>query len=308
MGRRSMLKAMLFGFPKAQSAGIAALLLVLTVCAAATASPDAAALRAIHGRLQDYRALARQRGAIFVAEISKIESIPHASCKSGVEHRVAYHVVEVLWDEPDSLAQPGYIVSKGFVDCREKPLDSPPFAVGVKVLLYCGKLDGYSCLPPAQYSDENLHTVQTWLDQLRAEEGDPALLQVHEHLLQSAELLRKVPAGRPVVTNGELSRPFVFTGQVKSIEPPRLQGPTPMSVGIRRYMEITVSKVLWGDFKDPVVHAWCNSPKCGGAQPDETVILHCYATRSFAQCSPPSSYSEEKLKKVESWVAEQSRN
>jgi len=296
---------MLFGFRKARCA---ALLLVLTVSSAATASQDAAAPRGIHARLQDHRALARQRGAILVAEISQIESLPHASCKSGVEHRVTYRIVETLWEDPDSPEEPGYIVSKGFVDCREKPLDSPPFAVGVKVLLYCGKLHGYSCLPPAQYTDENLHTVRTWLDELRAEEGDSALLQVHERLLQSAELLRKVPAGRPVAINGELSQPFVFTGQVKSIEPPPLRGPTPMSVSVRRHMEIVVSRMLWGDFQEPMVHAWCNSPKCGGALPVENVILHCYVTRSLAECSPPSSYSEEKLRKVEAWVAEQSRN
>lgn len=283
----------------------AVLMLALIVCSAAVASQDTAALRKIHARLQDHRGLAHQRGAVFIAEIMRVESVPHVSCKSGVEHRVKYRVIESLWDEPDSSVEPGYVVSRGFIDCREKALESPPFGIGVKVLIYCGRLDGYSCLPPAEYTSQSFQQVQTWLADLRGEEGDPALLQIHERLLRSAELLRKLPPGRPLVINGETSRPFLFTGQVKSIEPPPSPGPMPMSVGIRRYMQIAVSKVLWGEFGEQTVQAWCNSPHCGGAQANQNVILHCYAARAHAECSPPSVYSEEKLRKVESWVAEQ---
>lgn len=298
---------MLLRPPKARrcAADLAALLLVFTG-SAATASQNAAFWK-IHAQLQDHRKLAQQRGAVLIAEITKLESIPRPSCKAGVEHRATYRVVESLWNEPDSPEKPGYLISRDFIDCTEKPLTSPPFAVGVRVLLYCRRLKRYGCLSPALYSEESFHQVQQWLDHLSAEEGDAALLQVHESLLHSAELLRSVPAGRPVAVNGELGWPFLFTGQVKSIEPPPLQVPIAMSVAIRRYMEIAVSKVLWGKFEETVVHAWCNSTYCGGAQPKENVIMHCQATRlARFECSPPSVYSEEKLKKVESWVAGQS--
>jgi hypothetical protein len=119
-------------------------------------------------------------------------------------------------------------------------------------------------------------------------EGDPALLQVHESLLESTEMLSKLPAGTPVVIGGELGWPFLFTGQVRGIAPPPSHGPVPMSTVPRRYMEIAVSKVLWGKFDKSMVRAWCNSMTCGGAQPNEEVILHCRATRLLAsECSPP---------------------
>ncbi len=306
---------MLVGFAKRQRyrVGCAAHRLVLVISAAMiftaeAASQDAAALWGIHAHLQDRRGLARQRSAVVVAEIAGMESVPRVACKLGVEFRVRYRVVEDLWDEPDSPLKPGQVVSKGFVDCREKRLDSPPFAIGVKVLLYCGKKVGYSCLPPAQYTEENLHKVQAWLDDLRGQEGDSALLQVHERFLRSDELLREIPAGRPLVINGETSQPFLFIGQIKGIEPPLPRDPVPMSVAMRRRMEIAVSKVLWGEYKEATVQAWCNSPECGGAQPNEKVIMHCYATRSLAECSPPSVYSPEKKKKVEDWIAGQIRN
>lgn len=301
-----MMDRMPFDFLKTleRSAAAAALALVLIPPVATASTQDTAALPEIRAKVQDHRTLAQEHGAILVAEITRMQSIPRATCKSGVEHRVTYRVVENLWVEPDSPVKPGYIVSKGFIDCREKQLATPPFAIGAKVLLYCGRLDRYGCLPPTLYTDESLHRVQSWLDALRSGEGDPALLQIHERLLYSAELLRKVPPGRPVVINGELGQPFLFTGQVRSIEPLPSREPVPMSVRSRRYLKVAVSKVLWGEFIEPIVQAWCNSLECGGAQPNDIIILHCQAAR-FAECSSPSVYSDEKLKKLESWVAEQ---
>jgi hypothetical protein len=284
------------------------LLFALIVPAAAKPSGDTAirdntALEEIRAHLHDHRSLARQRGAVFAATITQIKALPRAACQSGIEHRVSYRITESLWSDPDSLEAPGYILSLDFINCLEKPLASPPFGVGVKVILYCARFDRYSCLTPVPYTDENYRKVQDWLDELRSEEIDPALLQVHEDLLKSAELLRASHDGKTVITYGEISRPFVFVGQVKSIDPPPGQGPRPMRVAIRPHMNIAISKVLWSEYSDSVVSAWCNSMKCGGIQANDNVIMHCYATRSFAQCSPPSLASEEKLRKVESWAA-----
>jgi hypothetical protein len=265
---------------------------------------SAAPLEEIHSLLKNHRKLAQEHGSILVAEITKMEAIRRSACKSGIEHRVTYRVVENLRVEPDSPIEPGYVITEGFVDCGKKQLPSPPFAVGVKVLLYCGRLERYNCLPPTSNKTDNSERLDAWLDALRHDEGDPALLQVHESLLESSEILSKVPTGRPVVIKGELGWPFLFTGRIKSIEP-HPQGPlAPISVLPRRYLEISVSKILWGKPQQLDLRAWCNSPKCGGAQPNENVILHCHTTLSFAECSPPAAASQEILDKVESWTTQ----
>ena len=263
-----------------------------------------APLEEIHSILKNPRKLAQEHGSILVAEITNMEAIRRTACKSGIEQRVTYRVVENLWAEPDSGIEPNFVITKGFVDCRDKQLSSPPFAVGVKVLLYCGRLDHYNCLPPSPDTTANSEKLHTWLDALRHDEGDPALLHVHEKLLEASEILGKVPAGRPVVINGELGWPFLCTGRVRSIEPPSQRTPVPSSVIPRRYLEITVSKFLWGKPQPLNLHAWCNSFKCGSAQPNEDVILVCHTTLSFAECSPPAAASEENLHKVKSWIAQ----
>jgi hypothetical protein len=198
------------------SVGLILFALIVGSPALSSAQSDAR-LQEIRAKIQDHRRLAREHGSISVAEITKMEAIPRSACKSGIEHRITYRLVENLWVEPDSRLEPGYIITKGFVDCRERQRPSPAFSVGAKVLIYCGRLDGYNCLPPALATAQNADELRSWLDALRRSEGDAALLQVHESLLESSEILSRVPAGRPVVIQGELGWPFLFTGQVKSI-------------------------------------------------------------------------------------------
>jgi hypothetical protein len=258
-------------------------------------------LSAVHTRLQDHRRLAQDHAVVFAGEISQLQTIPRTTCKAGVEDRVAYRVTETLWVEPDSQVKPGYIVAKDFIDCGEKSLPAPPFAVGAKVLVYCRVRRGFSCLPPIEFTDRNLHEIRTWLDDLRREEGNPALLQVHEALLQSAALVQEHASTLPLMMNGEARRPFLFVGQISDIE--KLPEHPVFLVAPRLHMDIAVSQILWGDFKEPVVRAWCNSVACGGAELKEKVILHCYATSYIAECTAPAPYSEDSRKKAGSWVA-----
>jgi hypothetical protein len=280
---------------------------VLSCLPPASAAQAPAPLSAIHARLQDHRGLAKDHAFVFVGEISQMKTIPRSTCKAGVEHKITYRVSEVLWVEPDSPIVTDYKIEKGFIDCAQKPLPSPEFAVGVKVIVLCGlKLGFFQCLPPVSFTRQDLQTIQTWLEEVRRDEGDPALLKIHEALLQSAERLRKQAAISPRMASGQPNRPFVFVGQVNSIDKPP-QFPIPMSVIPRLHMDIAVSQVLWGAFKEPVVHAWCNSRACGGAELNEKVIVHCEPTISFAECTAPAVYSEESFKKVQSWVAEINR-
>lgn len=285
------------------NATVVLLLLGLALGTPLLSAQSAAPLEQIHSLLMNHPKLAQEHGNILVAEITKMEAIRRNACKSGIEHRVTYRVVENLWVEPDSPVEPGYVITKGFVDCREKQLASPPFAIGVKVLLYCGRLHLYNCLPPAPNTTENSEKLHIWLDALRHDEGDPALLQVHEDLLESSEILSKAPAGRPVMIKGELGWPFLVTGRINSIEP-RPWPPAFITVMPRRYLEISILKILWGKPQQLNLRAWCNSPKCGDAQANENVILHCHTTLSFAQCSPPATASEGNLQKVESWTTQ----
>jgi len=133
-------------------------------------------LAAISKRLQDHRGVAQHRALIFEGEIVRLQAIRRPTCRAGVEHRVTYRISQILWQEPDSPETPGYTVSKGFIDCGEKPLPSPPFVVGTKVIVYCETTRSFSCLPPVELTGKNREKVRSWLEELRAAEGDPALL------------------------------------------------------------------------------------------------------------------------------------
>jgi len=68
--------------------------------------------------------------------------------------------------------------------------------------------------------------VQQWVDELRSRQGDPVLLQIHEHLIEDADLIRKSKVRSPdtFILNGENLRPFVFGGAVAVMEPiPRIK-------------------------------------------------------------------------------------
>lgn len=280
-------------------------LLYLPAMAFAQAPPQAAGpLPALQARLEDHRGLAQDHAFVFLGSVSLNRTIPRPTCKAGVEHRIAYRVTEVLWAEPDSPVVPDYSIEKGFIYCAQKQLPIPQFAVGAKVIVFCGlRLGFFQCLPPVLFTGENLRTIQVWLKELFHEEGDPALLRIHEALLQSAALLRKRAAISAAMVNDHQNRPFVFVGSVTNIE--KLpQFPAPMSVIPRRHMDVSVSQVLWGEFNEPVVHAWCNSRACGGAALNEEVILHCSPAPSFDECSSPAPFSEGSLKKVQFWIAE----
>ena len=258
-----------------------------------------ASLAAISQRLHDHRAVAQHRALVFEGEITRLQEIARPTCRAGVEHRVTYRILQILWREPDSPETPGYTVNKGFVDCTEKPLPSLSFAAGTKVFVYCETRRNFTCLPPVEGTSENGRRVHSWLDELRAAEGGPALLQIHERLRESDMLLE-------AVLNGESRGPFLFVGQVTRVQ--KLSDFPAILVAPRLEMDIAIARILWGDNNDSAVGAWCNSPQCGDAIAGETVIMHCYATRPRAECSAPAPYSDDAVKKIETWIAELDRN
>jgi hypothetical protein len=263
------------------------------------------ALSEIHQRLQDWRFMARQHAFVLVGEISRMKSIRQSRCRAGVEQKLEYTVSEVLWNEPDSPIGKGYKVSKGFIDCTQQPLH-PPFRLGSKVIVLCGvsRGRGYVCLSPVQLTSDSLNKIEGWIDELRHAEGDPALLQIHERLVEDADLVSKsklqVPKGA-FMLNGEVMQPIAFLGEITWVEPM----PRAWTVFPRREMHISAGRLLLGSYREPQITSWCNSIHCGGATAGTAVIAYCRVREhSPAECLISMTLPEQNVEKMEKWIRE----
>jgi len=98
----------------------------------------------------------------------------------------------------------------------------------------------YTCLTAAEATIANLNRMQQWVDELRSRQGDPVLLQIHEHLIEDAGLIRKSKVRSPdtFILNGENLRPFVFGGAAAVMEPI----PHIATVTVPRMMDVSVSR------------------------------------------------------------------
>jgi hypothetical protein len=163
---------------------------------------DGASLRLVDERLQDAHRLAEHHAFVFVGGISRMETVSRPRCRTGVEEKLEYIISTLLWNDPESYAENGSKVAKGFTDRTQRRL-SAPFFEGTKLIVYCEAepVLGDGCLPPAKYTDDTLKKVASWIEELRQKAGDPVLLQIHEHLRDSLELL----PSRPILFLGEVS-------------------------------------------------------------------------------------------------------
>ncbi len=246
-------------------------------------------LWALHEPLQDFERLAKHQGFVFVGEVSRNEKIRQRRCASGVEQKVSYRVSQVLWNYANSLVGPGYEVSKGFIDCRPTP--RIPFGEGTKVIAYCEAEpgQGYNCHAPVLFTDDRLSNVQSWVDELRHNEGDPMLLQIHNRLRDSLEL--------------GPSRPLVLFGQIARIDPPSYINAVP----IARYMHVTPARLLWGYNKTPEVLVDCPFRNCSDMAVGAKMIVYCEQLSVYegppGRCSFASAaFTDENVRRVEEWV------
>jgi hypothetical protein len=131
-----------------------------------------------------------------------METVSRPRCRTGVEEKLEYSISTLLWNDPESYAENGSKVAKGFTDCTQRRLPAPFFEV-TKLIVDCEAepVQGDRCLPPANYTDVTLRNVALWIGQLRQKAGDPVLLQIHEHLRDSLEFLPR----RPILFLGEVS-------------------------------------------------------------------------------------------------------
>lgn len=263
--------------------------LLLVVCFPAILSAQQAHASAMRKQLEDLPNLARNHGFVFIGNISSLRTRPQSHCASGVEHRVAYKVTEVLWSDPDSLVAKNYVVEKDYIDCRQKALPSSLFP-GSKVIVYAEvpPAYGYRWLPPLRFTPEQLAQVQSWLADLRLKVGDPVLLEIRQRLIDQS--------------TGPHSAPLVFLGQVHRISPmPEVWLTMP-----RRDMDVDVTKVLEGsrpyESQGSPLRTWCNSIRCAGLSVGAKVLGYCEFGDKGNGCLLSSSNSDANIKLLESWL------
>jgi hypothetical protein len=222
--------------------------------------------------LEDRDRLVKKQGFLFGGVINRKLAIHQPRCTSGLERKIEYRVDQVLWDYPDSLLRPGYLVRKDVIDCRQDSL--PTWATGTRVLVYCEALpgQGYDCLTPVRFTDDRLLRVKQWIENLAGREGNPELLKLHYLLHDSLEL-----------TPG---RPLLLIGKVTWATPKPSLG-VPQTMSILPTMRVSVTRLLWGYYKEPEVIAICPHRDCSGVALEANVIAYCQAMDVYRQ--PPAN-------------------
>jgi hypothetical protein len=262
-------------------------LLCAVWCFPATVLAQDVDVSAVLEHLEDLSNLARNRGFVFVGKVSSLRTRQQARCASGVEHRSAYTVTDPLWSDPDSPIAKDYVVEKGYVDCREKPLPAS-FVVGSKVIVYAEARPGhgYAWLPPLHFTPEHLAQVQSWLEALRLKVGDPVLLQMRQQIMDQSIH----------------SKSLAFLGEVRRIAPM----PKVWTVMPRREIDIDVTRVIAGhlpdESRDTALHTWCNSIQCSGLNVGSRVLGFCDLAEEWRGCLLSYSNSGANIKLLESWL------
>jgi hypothetical protein len=199
-----------------------------------------------------------------------------------------------LWDYPGSLLRPGYIVGKDFIDCRRTTL--PTWGPGTRVIAYCEALrgQGYNCVAPVLFTDDRLFRVKQWIAELSAREGNPALMKMHYLMRDSLELAP--------------SRPLLLLGRVTWVTPKRSLG-VAQSIAILPTMRVTVSRLLWGYYKESEVNAVCPHRDCSGVPVGTDVIAYCQAMDVYngppANCplAVPAA-TDENVRLTQQWASQ----
>src|SRR6185437_12463701 len=247
-------------------------------------------LSGLRARLEDPDRLAKKQGFLFDGMINRKLAIHQPRCTSTLERKIEYRVDQVLWDYPDSLLRPGYVVSKDVIDCRQASL--PTWATGTRVLVYCEALlgQGYDCLAPVRFTDGRLFRVKQWIAELNQREGNPELLNMHYLLRDSLELAP--------------NRPLLLVGQVTWVTPrPKI---VVQSISMLPTMRVKVTRLLWGYYKDAEVIGVCPHRDCSGLSVGANVIAYCQAIGNPPANCPlvTEDAGEETVQRVEQWAAQ----
>ena len=256
--------------------------------------PGDSILSPLRARLKDPDRLAKKQGFLFDGMINRKLAIHQLRCTSGLERKIEYRVDQVLWDYPDSLLRPSYTVTKDVIDCRQASL--PTWATGTRVLVYCEALPGQGddCLAPVRFTDDRLLRVKQRIGELAGREGNPELLKMHYLLHDSLELAP--------------DRPLLLVGKVTWVTPKRSFG-VPQTSSMLPTMRVSVTRLLWGYYKETEVIAVCPHRDCSGVAVGANVIAYCQAMDAHrgspANCPLASlDASEENVHRAEQWAAQ----
>lgn len=159
--------------------------------------------------------------------------------------------------------------------------------------MYCEALPGQGddCRPPVRFTDERLSRLKQWIADLSQREGNPALLKMHHLLRDSLELAE--------------TRPLLLVGRVTWVTPKRSLG-APQTISMLPTMRVSVTRLLWGYYKEAEVIAVCPHRDCSGVAVGADVLAYCQATdvyRASLQNCPLVSpgASEENVHRAEEW-------
>ena len=270
-------------------------LMIFSIAAQEQGQKANADLAKIHNVLLDWQRLAQQNGFVFVGEVSRNEQIRQKRCAKGVEQLIAYRVLDVLWNYPNSLVSKGYTVSKGFVDCKQNALPEL-FKRGTKIITHCEAPGGmgYICDGPILYSGDRLEKVQGWLSALRSHHGSSVLLQIHYHLLKAPK-------------QGQ-TKPRLLLGRVLSITATNIR--MGQSVIVLPTMRLAVTEVLWGSYKNAEIEATCPNRSCSKVPIGSTAVAYCEEFGDTSREMPSTCRlsstepTEDDIKLLRGWVAE----
>jgi hypothetical protein len=87
---------------------------------------EGASLKLVDERLQDAHRLAEPHAFVFVGGISRMETVS----RTGVEEKLEYSISTLLWNDPESYAENGSKVAKGFIAARRGGF--PPLSLRVQ--------------------------------------------------------------------------------------------------------------------------------------------------------------------------------
>jgi len=134
------------------------LFLLWTAALSAQALQPDAVLTEMHKRLASSEKRTYHNPVVFIGEITKLGAVFQGVCKSGVNQEVEFTISRVLWGDH---SEP--VLRTGYINCTRQPLPSPPFTLHAKVIVYCEQARSAKCLAPVAFTDDRLHTVESWI-------------------------------------------------------------------------------------------------------------------------------------------------
>ncbi len=256
-----------------------------------------AVLQKIHQRLKSVEKLSYHKPIVFVGEITALGAVYQGPCKEAVNESVDFAVSRLLFGKFSET-----VVHAGYINCTMRPLPSPPFTVGARVIVYCERFHFLSCLTPVESTEERQRTVEAWIAAIPADlakqedRGDTILWALHAPLEDPDRLAKK--------------RGFLFEGEISRNEQIHQRR---CASGLEQKIAYRVKQVLW-DYPDSLLGPGytvskdfidCRRTPLPNWGPGTRVIAYCEALHGQGyNCLAPVMFTDDRLFRVKQWIAE----